>query len=260
MDKAFIFSTVISATLMIVTACNKEEAPEQPKVLEELIGISIEGGTFHLSDTVVKRGQTLTVGFADNTWTGEWSVEPDDGIKVLPQGRTAEILFTQPGSYTVSAKATNGGTSKGTVRVTDNAYIQPVFFPPSNLAADDTITLEPLAFKDDVLVFYARAKKSYSCWPLLVHQNNTTATAVNIDFTGTPNMAAINCTPGPYPAPHSYVYTRGYANGTHPVTIRLGESLTAYTGTVTVTDDKYTFSWPDNVPVVIAPKEINRVK
>jgi hypothetical protein len=163
--------------------------------------------------------------------------------------------------YAITATEAGSGTVHlSSIVVTDNPYTQPVFSLPSGLAPDDTITLEPLAYKDDVLVFYARAKRSYSCWPLLVYQNNTTSTAIGIDFLGTPNMAAINCTPGPYPAPHSFVYTRGYANGTHTVTIRLGQPLTTYTGTVTITDGKYSFNWPDNIPVVIAPKEIDRVK
>lgn len=261
MNKTLMFSTVISATLMMLAACNKEEAAKQAGKPHELIGTLINGETFHLSDTIVKRGQTLTAGFADPTWRGNWTVEPSDGVKVLPQDRFAEILFTQPGLYTVKAHTENGGqVFTNTVLVTDHAYVQPVFQAPLGLAADDAITLEPLAFKDDVLVFYARAKKSYSCWPLLVHQNSTTSTAVDINFLGTPNPATINCMPGPYPAPHSFVYTRGYANGTHNITIRIGQNLTAYTGTLTITDDKYTFSWPVNIPVVIAPQQITRVK
>jgi hypothetical protein len=261
MNKTLLFSTVISAMLMTMTACNKDEAPEEPKVLYDLIGLSVEAGTFHLSDTLVKRGQSLTVGFADTTWRGTWTVEPSGTTKILPGNYSAEILFTQPGTYFVQAIASsNGAVSSGAVTVIDEPYTQPVFFPPSELAADDIITLEPLAFKNDVLVFYARGARSYSCWPLLVYHNNTTSTAVGIDFLGTPNAAVINCMPGPYPAPHSFVYTRGYTNGTHPVTIRVGQPLTSYTGTVTIADDKYTFSWPDNIPVVIAPKEISRIK
>jgi hypothetical protein len=260
MNKTLIFSAVISASLMILTACNKEEAAATPEKAPGIKGILFYNESLHLSDTVVTRGQTLTAGFADSTRVEEWLVEPNDGVKVLAQVRAAEILFTQPGVYTVTAKATNGAVYTQSLQVTNSPYVQPVFSPPSGLAPDDTITLEPLAFKDDVLVFYARAKKTYSCWPLLVYQNNTTSTAVRIDFLGTPNMAAINCMPGPYPAPHSFVYTRGYANGTHTVTIRLGQPLTTYTGTVTITDDKYTFSWPDNIPVVIAPQQISRVK
>jgi hypothetical protein len=260
MNKTLIFSAVISATLMIATACKKEKAapPEAPHGLD---GTLFDNEALHLSDTVVKRGQTLTAGFADNSWTGEWTVEPNNGVKVLGQHQTVEILFTQPGLYTVTAQtANNGPVYTGIVRVTDEVYTQPLFSSPSALATDDTITLEPLAFPDDVLVFCARARKSYSCWPLLVYQNNTTSTAISIDFPGTPNTAAINCTPGPYPAPHSFVYTRGYTNGTHTITIRLGQALTAYTGTVTITDDRYIFNWPDNIPVVITPREINRVK
>jgi len=260
MLKTLIFSTAISATLMIVTACNKEKAAT-PDVLHELKGTLFDNSDLHLSDTIIKRGQALSAGFADASWTGEWSVAPNDGVKIFDKAPGVEILFTQPGTYTVTARTNNNGpVYTGKVSVTDNPYIQPVFQAPSGLAADDIITLEPLSFKDDVLVFYARAKKSYSCWPLLVYQNHTTSTAVGIDFIGTPNMAAVSCTPGPYPAPYSFVYTRGYDNGTHTVTIRVGQPLTSYTGTVTITDDRYTFSWPDNIPVVIAPREISRVK
>lgn len=260
MNKVLVLSTVISATLTILTACNKEKASQLGKP-DELNGTLTESEVLHVSDTVIKRGQTVTAGLPDTTWRGDWKVEPSEGTKILANNNTAEILFTQPGMYSITATENGSGTVHlGLVVVTDHPYTQPVFSPPSGLAADEIITLEPLAYKDDVLVFYARAKNSYSCWPLLVHQNNTTATTVSIDFLGTPNTAAINCTPGPYPAPHCFVYTRGYANGTHPVSIRLGQPLTTYTGTVTITDDKYTFSWPDNIPVVIAPKQINRVK
>src|ERR1044072_3397939 len=118
MNKTLIFSTVISAMLMIVTACNKEK--EEPGVLHELKGTLFDNEALHLSDTVVKRGQTLSTVLADTSWTGEWSVEPDNGVKVLAQGRWAEILFTQPGSYTVMAKTKdNGPVYSNRVRVED---------------------------------------------------------------------------------------------------------------------------------------------
>lgn len=257
MNKILVCLTVISATLMLMSACSKEEASQQPLLTDEL-GLGID--TFYLSDTLVKRGQTVDVGFTDSSWTGEWTVEPDNGTKIYPWKQTAKILFTQPGLYTIIAKATNGDEVKDTVRVTDNPYVPPVHTNPFDLAADDTITLEPMPFKDDVLVFYASSKKSYSCWALLLYQNSTTSTGVNIDFVGVPNTAAINCLPGPYPAPSALIYTRGYANGTHNVTIRVGHNLNAYTGTVTITDDKYIFNWPADIPVVIAPQQVDRVK
>ncbi|WP_298739916.1 hypothetical protein [uncultured Chitinophaga sp.] len=251
MKKTLIISTVISATLMIVAACTKEETPVQP------------GETFtpplRLTDGEVKRGQTIVAWLSDSIQR-EWTVEPCEGVKIFPAGQSAEILFTQPGEYIVRASGNNGPVYTDTVQVADIPYTQPESQGPVSLSADDTITLEPLAFPDDVLVFHARGKKGYSCLPLLVYQQNTTASALHIDFIGTPSTAAVTCTPGPYSPPHGFVYTRGYDNGTHPVTIRLGTALTAYTGTVTVTDDKFSFSWPDGIPVVIAPKVVSRVR
>lgn len=252
MNKVLVFSAVISATLMILTACSKEDASQQP---------ILTGETYYQSDTVLKRGQTLNVGVGNGSWIGDWTVAPNDGVKIFPGDQSAEILFTQPGLYTVTAKAKTGGlVLTDTVRVVDSPYIPPVFLYPFDLAADDVITLEPMSFRDNVLVFHARAKKSYSCWAVLVYQNGSTSTAVKIDFIGVPNTAAVLCTPGPYPPPSSFVYTQGYTKGTHDITIRLGKNLTTYTGTVTITDDKYIFNWPDNIPVVIAPKQIDRVK
>jgi hypothetical protein len=249
MNRTLVFSAVISATVMIATACKKEEQAFVPE------------DQYFASDAVVKRGQTAFFGFKIGTeWKGDWTVSPTDGTKIYPEELQARILFTQPGQYVVTARAKNGGqVFTDTVLVVDSPYTAPYAYPGGDPAADDIITLEPIPFRDDVLVFHAVGKKTYSCLSYFVYQNNSTSTAVSIDM-GIPSSAAVLCMVGPWPAPSSLIYTRGYANGVHPVTIRLGDSFTTYTGTLTVTDDKYTFSWPDNIPVVIRPKQIDRVK
>lgn len=252
MNKVLEISAVISAMLMILTACNKEEVTEQPIIPDD---------AYHVSDTVVKRGQTANfMSKYGANWKNNWTVTPTDGVKIYTTDSSAKILFTQPGRYTVTASAKTGGqVFTDTVRVIDSPYVPPFYSYGADPAADDIITLEPISFRDDVLVFHAVGKRTYSCLTYFVYQNNSTSTAVNIDL-GIPSAAAVLCMVGSWPPPSSLIYTRGYANGTHPVTIRLGASLTTYTGTLTVTDDKYTFNWPDNIPVVIAPKEVNRVK
>lgn len=251
MNKVLVFSTVISAALMILAACSKETS--QPPVLT--------GEAFIQSDTVVKRGQAIGVRFTDSSSLEDLAVAPNKGVKIFAADKSASILFTQPGLFTITAKAgSSGQVFIDTVRVVDSVYTPPVNPYPMDLAAEDVITLEPISFQDNVLVFHARGKISYSCWAALLYQNNSTSAAVKIDFTGVPNPASILCMPAPWPAPFAFVYTQGYANGTHSITIRLGRNLTTYTGTLTVTDDKYVFNWPDNIPVVITPKEIARVK
>jgi hypothetical protein len=253
MNKVLVFSTVISAMLMILTACgDKEDETPQPTPVEEV---------YFESDTTLKRGQAVNVRFAEGSTAEDLAVAPNDGVKVFAGDKSARILFTQPGRFTVTARAkASGQVFVDTVDVIDAPYFPPVYLEPHDLAADDIVTLEPMSFKDDVLVFHARGKKSYTCLTTLVYVNSSTSTAVNVDFLGTPNAAHVLCMVGPYDPPSSFVYTKGYANGTHNITIRLGKNLTTYTGTFTVTDDKITFNWPDNIPVVIAPKEIDRVK
>jgi hypothetical protein len=260
MNKVLVFSTVISATLVILSACSKDDASQQPLLTDEFY--TVNGESLQLSDTVIKRGQTVAAGFGYNSdWKGDWTVGPNDGVKIFGEDKLVRILFTQPGLYTITAKAKTGSQAfTGTVRVIDSPYIPAVVRNPVDLAADDIITLQPMSFRDDVLVFHASGKIGYSCLTTLLYQNSSTSGEIKVDFTGTPGTATALCLPGPYAPPSSFVYTRGYANGMHNITIRLGKNLTTYTGTFTVTDDKITFNWPDNIPVVIAPKEIARAK
>ncbi|WP_298739917.1 hypothetical protein [uncultured Chitinophaga sp.] len=253
MKKILIIFTVISATLMVMSACNKEDA-EQPFVPED---------HYSVSDTVLKRGQTGYFGFVIGTeWKGDWTVTPNDGVKIVttdPEyGVSARIIFTQPGRFIVTARAKTGGqVFADTVRVMDSTYIPPYHPPFGSADADDIIRLEPVTFRDDVLVFYVTSSKWYSCLAYFEYQNNSTATAVDISL-GIPSGATVLCLAIPIPKPFSFIYTRGYANGVHPLTIRLGNAV--YTGTVMVTDDKFTFNWPDNIPIAITSKQINRIK
>lgn len=248
MNKVLVFSAAIATSFLMLTACNKE-SDNSPNDEEKLF----------LSASVVKRGQMLTAVLGRWNSVAEWKVTPDDGIKIFADNNRTALLFTQPGHYIVTAKATHSSVSHtDTVRVVDTPYspITPQY--PSYLASNDIVTLEPMSFKDSVLVFYAHTKKSYSCLTTLLYVNASTPAEIKLDILGTPNSSTVQCIPGPYPPPSNTVYVRGYTRGTYNITIRVGEGQVAYVGRLTVTDDKYLFDWPDNIPVVITPKQIGR--
>ena len=177
------------------------------------------------------------------------------------------ILFARPGTYRVTASSLGADSSAtdsswGTISVTDTVY-QPV--PPpaydTTTLAGDQITITPSVDSNANLFLLAQTKNSYGCASTLIYEMSAGGTGgggIGLTFYEVVSNGTGPCNGVQNPA-SAFLFpgaTSTWPIGTYPVTARLN-GIT-YTGTLTITNTTYTFSWNYSSGVLISPLQLNK--
>ncbi|GGA98098.1 hypothetical protein [Puia dinghuensis] len=250
----FIFSLI---------ACSKHSNPD-------VVTYSYTGtrtGTVVFSHNSLQKGQPLVVSLSGGSSASiKWTVDANPAtVHIEPSKGQATILFARPGSFRVTATSVGADNSVQdsswkVIHVCDTVY-QPVPTPDTTSLAGDQITITPSVDSIGNLLLLAQTKNSYGCssslvWGLSVGPNGEGGIGMNFyevisNGTGTcngvQNPASVYLFPGA---------TGKWANGTYPMTAWMN-GIT-YSGTLTITNTSYSFSWSYSSGVLISPLQINK--
>jgi hypothetical protein len=203
-----------------------------------------------------------------------WSVNAAaNNSWISPSGNKSIILFTNSGSYTVtasyfsdSAATTPYDSSTSPVTVTDSIYndssgtwanCNSLAHIPT--ASSDQIFLTPVSYSDTGLVFVAHTQQTYGDqYPLLDYGSiPDTIAASGYGFVfGTVTESPCNIATGT-PTPATAILSiSSLIQGTSDLTIFFNG--VAYEGTLTVTSTTCTFSWNYTSGVTISPLTITK--
>ncbi len=227
-----------------------------------------------LSASVVQKGEPLvvTAPAGSSLSSLRWVVSPATFAHITSGNGQAVVLFSRQGTYQVSAiyldSTGNTGagdsiTASSPVTVTDSVYTPPSAGLDTVSLAGDQITLTPSSDSVSDLLMLAQTGKAYNCFPSLLYSiaqgaGGTTGIVINIEQV-VEGSSAYNCNGATNPA-SSYLFLTPFvsslANGTYPFTVRLNN--TNYTGSLTISDAAYTFSWNYSSGVVISPLQIQK--
>jgi hypothetical protein len=183
----------------------------------------------------------------------KWSVSPASGTSLFPNKNDVVALFSNPGTYHVTAQyyADSAGSgapidsSTSPIQVSDSVYT-----PPPATGYDSVVltglnlTVMPFAAHDSGGLYLVVSTNTwYSCNPHLDWSINLSASgAIDIYFYSvtaqTNNCAGSTNMPGT-----AYIYLYPPANGTYPLNIHMNGQ--DFDGTLTVTDQSYQVGWPD---------------
>jgi hypothetical protein len=224
-----------------------------------------------ISKSTVERGEQLTVSVKDLPVSAaiKWSIFPSPGTRVLPGRNEATAFFGNPGTYTLTANfyadssaPTPYDSSALPIHVSDSIYT-----PPAPVTADtsslvgDQIAIEPIFATDSAGVYMlVQTRNVYDCWPGLLYSftvyGNTmtlncmevTSTIPLVDCGGVRNTAQafLSTAIGGVRTP----------NGVYTFNVILNNIV--YAGTLTITDQNYTFGWSYSSGVTISPLQINK--
>jgi hypothetical protein len=265
-SKTFIMKTLASVflsfclLLTLVVACTKNSRSSSDK------------STLTLSNTKVKMGEPLIV--TTNALSGpglvtRWSVTPALNSWISPSSNSSVIVFSNPGTYVVTASYFSDSTtsvpydsSYSPVIVTDSVYTNDSTVHCGavqliSINSGDQITLTPLPYTSDTgLVLIAHTQNLYgNQYPYLNYTFTEDMTGgYHVDFTGVSKYPCGYTTDGATPA--TSILSFNSASGTHDIIITLNG--TTYTGSLVVTDTSYTFTWSYTSGVIISPLQIQK--
>jgi hypothetical protein len=246
--KTKIFIAAFAALLMGFSSCNKDE--NEPT----LQGINAS----KTSD--IKKGEPVSFTFsqAPEQSTVQWNVMPGADVQITASGNDASILFSNAGSYKVSAYY---GEIKGSVDVIveDSVY---------NPGGGDNPTYEPLT-GDQIFITVSRVdsmgisgldfryitEKNYNCLNhTLLFDNIFNLPDLKVVFNSVFIPDEEFCETGEGPATGG---TSWYPveDGSHGFEVVL-DGVT-YTGSFVKSGLTYTFTWPYTSGVTITPLVIN---
>jgi hypothetical protein len=196
----------------------------------------------------------------------KWSVNPSSNNWVSSSAGKSVILFSSPGQYSVtanyfsdSAAQVPSDSSSSPVTVTDSLYTDTVAFCNVAVSAPvlsgDQIILTPLNSLDTGLVLLAHTQGVYPNVPVI----NYTITSFGQDgyafvFNSIEEFPCY-VNNGPTPAT-TILYLGKLDNGNYSIQFSLFE--TNYSGTLSVTNAGFSFTWNYSSGVVISPPEISR--
>jgi hypothetical protein len=244
------------ATSLLLVACSKDPGSTTTKPV------------LFLSKTTLKIGEPLYAtlsGQASNT-NVSWSASSNGQVWASTSTDSATYLFTNPGTYTVTANFQSGvnganDSSYGNVIVTDSIFSDTTttscdVILVKNLTSDDQINLTPVDYSDTGLVFVAHTTNLYSHSPLL--NSNGEIHLSESGFEVTINSTLIfPCSGSTAPAPAvGIVSLTGLTNRTYTLAFKLNN--TTYSGTLTVTDTNISISWAYSSGVTISPLTIQK--
>jgi hypothetical protein len=260
-----ILSVFVSAFLIIgfATSCKKN---------------SSGGGTgkpvLTLSSSTIKRNQPLvaSTNVISSDLVVRWTVNSaPNSTWISPAGNKSVILFSNSGSYTVtasyfadSAATTPYDSSSSPVTVTDSLYNDStgtwascnslVQEPISN---NDQIFITPISYSDTGLVFVAHTQQTYGDQYPLIDYSLIPDTTAGYGFVfGTVTESPCNIATGT-PTPATGVLSiSSLAQGANDFTIFFNGAV--YEGTITVTSTQISFSWHYTSGVIISPMTITK--
>lgn len=242
--KTKILIAAFAALLLGFTSCKKDSDP------------NIQSGLDASKTSDIKLGEPVVFKLAETDASGivTWTVTPNDEIQIIPSGKTASILFGNPGSYSVSAIS---GNIKGRtdVMVEDSIY---------NPGGGGTATYEPLT-GDQVFITVTRydsmgisgldfryiTEKKYNCLNhTLLVENIFSGQDLRIDFKSVYIPSEEFCTAG---EDYASGGTAWYPvdEGSHELQVVLDGQT--YTGSFVKSGSTFTFSWPYSSGVILTP-------
>jgi hypothetical protein len=216
-----------------------------------------------LSKTSVARGEQLTASVQGLSASAviKWSVFPTPGTKLLSGKDQATAFFGNQGRYQLTANIYADSTApapydstSSPVTVSDSVYTPP---PPvqsdTSALAGNSIQIEPITATDTGgLIMIAQTSKLYSCYPQLNYYFSQQGNTIELDFQSVSStIAACN---GVTNTAKAFIMAQPPPNGVYTFNVVLNTAV--YSGTLTVTDQNYTFNWPYTSGVTISPLQI----
>jgi hypothetical protein len=242
--KTKILIAAFAALLLGFTSCKKDT--------DANIQTSLDASK--TSDIKLGEPVVFKLAEADASAIVNWTVTPNTEVQIQPSGKTASILFGNPGSYSVSAIS---GNIKGRtdVMVEDSIY---------NPGGVGTATYEPLT-GDQIFITVTRydsmgisgldfryiTEKKYNCLNhTLLVENIFSGQDLKIDFKSVYIPSEEFCTAG---EDYASGGTAWYPvdEGIHGLQVVLDGQT--YTGSFVKSGSTFTFSWPYSSGVILTP-------
>jgi hypothetical protein len=233
-------------------ACNKQGS-----------GSSAGKPALTLSKSTVARGEQLVITAQPSSAATivRFSVFPAAATKLFSSRDQANAFFGNSGSYTVTANyyTDSAGapfdSSSSPVTVSDSIYSPPTPIQSDTSAlAGDAIQIEPITATDTGgLIMVAQTTKLYGCNPTLNYYFEQFANTINIYFLDVDADGVDDCG-GVKSTAKGFIFAKAPANGTYNFNVILNTAT--YQGTLTVTDQNYTFGWSYTSAVTISPLQI----
>jgi hypothetical protein len=252
--KNLLFPVIICVVLGgLITGCKKNSssslAATKPAVM--------------LSKTTVARGEPLIASVSDLSTSAiiRWKIFPTPGTMLSPSRDQATVFFGNRGSYQLTAVVYSDSTnpvatdsSTSPVTVSDSVYTPP---PPvqsdTSALAGDAIQIEPVTCTDTGgLILAVQTVNLYSCYPQLNYYFSQVGNTIELYCLSVSSM--IQSCGGAMNTAKAVVLGQAPANGVYNFNVILNTAT--YRGTLTVTDQTYTFSWPYTSGVTLSPLQI----
>jgi hypothetical protein len=222
--------------------------------------VNIQSGLDASKTSDIKLGEPVVFKLSEADASGivNWTVTPNTDVQIQPSGKTASILFGNPGSYSVSAIS---GNVKGRtdVIVEDSIY---------NPGGGGTPTYEPLT-DDQMFITVTRydsmgisgldfryiTEKKYNCLNhTLLVDNIFSGQDLKIDFKSVFIPSEEFCTAGEdYASGGTAWYP--VQDGSHGLQVVLDGQT--YSGSFLKSGSTFTFTWPYSSGVTLTPLIIN---
>jgi hypothetical protein len=246
--KTKILIAAFAALLLGFTSCKKDS------------DVNIQSGLDASKTSDIKLGEPVVfkLAEADASAIVNWTVTPNTEVQIQPSGKTASILFGNPGSYSVSAIS---GNIKGR---TDVIVDDSIFNP----GGGGTPTYEPLT-GDQIFITVTRydsmgisgldfryiTEKKYNCLNHnLLFSNEFSGQDLKVVFNAVYIPSEEYCSTGEdYASGGTAWYP--VSEGSHGLEVFL-DGVT-YTGSFVKSGSTYTFTWPYTSGVVLTPPVIN---
>lgn len=263
-----VISVFVSAFLIIgfATSCKKNSSG----------GGSTGKPVLTLSNSTIKRNQPLvaSTNVISSNLVVRWTVNSaPNSTWISPSGNKSVILFSNSGSYTVtasyfadSAATTPYDSSSSPVTVTDSIYNDSTGTWAScnslvqvGIPNDDQIFITPISYSDTGLVFIAHTQLTYGDqYPLLDYSLTPDTTAgYGFVFATVTESPCSFATGTAMPATGILsISTSTLTQGTSDFTIIFHGVI--YSGTLTVTSTQCSFSWNYTSGVTISPLTITK--
>ena len=252
---------IFSVGLLFSMACNKSTSSQATPGTRPI--------TLTLSDQSVKKGQPLLVSLPKGISSSsvKWSVIPDSAALLTAGAGEASVLFFKAGSYRISASYAAGSDSSrhdscySTVTVSDSVYTPPPPTTPSYdtiAVSNDTLTLTPTS-DTSTLILIAQSSRHYGCLPFYIYSitaGMNSGLSLQFPYVVANHVNACGTAGPAISALFLQNNIKGWANGTYPFSVTY--SGATYTGSLTITNSDYTFTWNYTTGVIISPLHVRR--